>query len=459
MEAFQGRGVELRALEDAWTAPGGRLVLVWGRRRSGKTRLLGHFANGKPGVYYTATEQAPRAELAAFSQAARSMLAPAAGDLLIHGDFPDWGAAFAYLAEKARRRRLLVVLDEFPYLVAGDPSLPSILQRFWDQEGRTTKLRLVLCGSAQAVMVDLQAETAPLFGRVDARLHLRPFRYDEAALFYPELPPEQRAVAYGVLGGIPAYLGRWQARAGHVSNLRRLFGTSASPLVEEGEFVLSSELSEGAGYFRILRAVAAGHRTYGAIKQFAGIEVQRQLERLLGLELLERVTPVTDDPVRTKRVIYRIADNFLSFWFRFVYRHRADITRGLGREIVDRMIVPGLPDYMGEAWEEMCRDFVRRKAITGTFPVPLSRVGRFWTADHATEIDVVGLDGDRVVLAGSVKWNRRVPSSELGRLRRAAEALPNRADHLVFAIFGRDRIDLADTNGVLTYSARHLYDA
>jgi hypothetical protein len=352
------------------------------------------------------------------------------------------------LAERARREKLIVVIDEFPYLVAADPSLPSVLQHFWDHRGRQSKLKLVLSGSIQTIMEELQAERAPLFGRIDVRLHLRPFLAHEAALFIPRLSAAEQAIAYGVLGGMPVYLSRWRDDRGHRANLRRLFGDASSPLLEEGEYVLSSELHEGSGYFRILRAIACGNQTYGKIRSFADIDVQRQIDRLLHVGLVERVVPVTENPSRTKRAVYRIADNFLAFWFRFVYRHRADVARGLGKEVVDRTIVPDLSDYMGGPWEEMCRELIRRKAMQGKLPVPVSRVGRWWNADNSVEIDIVGLDGDRVVLAGAVKWAKAMPSGELNRLRRATEALPSLADRVQFVFCARDNAEIRDSEAI-----------
>jgi hypothetical protein len=453
---FIDREVELQSLERTWESQGAALALVWGRRRTGKTRLLGKFVEGKRAIYYGATQQASHTELRALGQAARDALHPAGADLLALGEFPDWVSAFDYLADKARRERLVVVFDEFPYLVGAESGLPSIIQRFWDHAGRQTQLFLVLCGSAQAVMEELQAQRAPLFGRVDLRLQLRPFDYAEAALFLPRLAAAERALAYGVLGGMPVYLQRWNDGLGHRANLQRLFADSTSPLVEEGEYVLSSELPEASGYFRILHAIAAGERTYGAIKDFARIDIARQLDRLLGIGLVERVVPVTEDPTRTKRALYRIADNFLNFWFRFVYRHRVDVARGLGREVVDRVVIPGLADYMGEPWEEMCREFIRRKAASGRLPVEVSRVGRWWNQDNSVEVDIVGLRGKEVVLAGSVKWSRSAGAQELRELRRAVEALPERADDVRLAIFAREAIRGVD-EATLAFTAEDLY--
>jgi hypothetical protein len=458
-ESFLNREVEIETLARAWNSRGAGLVVVWGRRRTGKTRLLGRFVEGKRAVFYGATEQAASAELRGLSAAVRRALPPSGDDLLAHGDFPTWEAALRYLRHKATRHKLAVVLDEFPYLVAAEPALPSIIQRFWDHEGRSSKLQLVLCGSAQALMQDLQTERAPLFGRIDTRLHLRPFVPDQVALFVPRLSAEQCAICHAVLGGMPTYLSRWDDRVGHRANLRRLFADPSSPLVAEGEFVLTSELRAASGYFRILRAIAAGHTTYGAIRQFADIEVQRQLERLIEVELIGREVPVTEDPTRTKQVVYRIADNFLAFWFRFVYRRRADIERGLGRDVVDHSILPALSDYVGPRWEQACREFVRRKAAHRELPVEVSSVGRWWNRDSSVEIDVVGLRDREVVLVGSAKWARTTDARELRRLRRAAASLPRVADDIVYALFAREGVRGVSSDEALSFTARDVFPA
>ncbi len=454
--AFLNRGAELQSLEEAWSEPGANLTLVWGRRRAGKTRLLGRFVQGRASVFYGATQQSSAAELAGLSEAVRGSLLIGPTDILAHGDFPSWESALGYLAERATDR-LTVVIDEFPYLVASEPALPSILQRFWDHHGRLSRLMLILCGSAQSMMLELQSEDAALFGRIDRRLHIRPFDYQEASLFTPDLSPTEKAMAYGVLGGMPVYLSRWRDDLGHVANLRRIFADPASPLVEEGEFVLTSELPDAAGYFRILHAIANGHRTFGAIRTFADIDIKRQLDRLLDLGLVVRDVPVTERAERSKRVVYRIGDNFLNFWFRFVYRRRSDIARGLGREIVDRTIVPRLDDYMGEPWEEICREFLRREAARGSLPVPVSTIGRWWNRDNSIEIDVVGLDDRRVVLAGSVKWSRTVGDAEVDRLRRATEALPNRADRVRLVVFAREGVREGTSSEASVFSASDIY--
>jgi len=456
-EPFLDRTLESQTLEEVWREPGAHLVLVWGRRRAGKTRLLGELAAGKRAVFYGATQQANAAELAGLSDCARRALQPTGPDLLALGDFSSWDAALSYLGAQAERERLLVVLDEFPYLVASEPALPSLIQRFWDHRAQGTQLTLVLCGSAQAAMLDLQAANAPLYGRIDLRLQVRPFGYRDAALFTPGLAPADLACVYGTMGGMPVYLSRWHAGQSRGANLRRLFGDASSPLVEEGEFVLTSELPDAAGYFRILHGIASGHRTFNALRQFAAIDIKRQLDRLLELGLVLREVPATEDPMRSKRVVYRIGDNFLDFWFRFVFRRRADIARGLGRELVERTILPKLDDHMGPVWEEMCREAVRRRAAQGALPVQVSSVGRWWNRDNSVEIDIVGLDDRRVVFAGSAKWSRSVGRGELRRLQAAVQALPNCAAEVQLALFAREQVLDVDPGEALTLTAADLY--
>lgn len=456
-DPFHNRLPELATLERAWAKPGAGLVLVWGRRRTGKTRLLGRFAQEKPAIFYGATQQSAAAELRAFSEVARAALSPAGTDLLAHQDFESWDTAFDYLGQRATSRRLLVVLDEFSYLVDSDPSLPSILQRFWDHAGRNSKLMIVLCGSVQASMLDLQERNAPLFSRFDNSLHVQPFSFSDSALFNPSLQPADQACVFAVLGGMPMYLSRWDAKQGRDANLRGLFGDPASPLVQEGEFALTSELPDAAGYFRIMHGIASGHRTFKTLQDFAAIDIKRQLDRLIELGLVTRDVPATEDPARSKRVIYRIGDNFLHFWFKFIYRHTSDVARGMGRGFVDNVVLPAMNDYMGDPWEEMCRDFLRVKAARGELPVEVSSLGRWWNRDNSVEIDVVGMRGRKVVLAGSVKWSSSVGRSELNRLRAAVEALPDKAADMRLALFARDHVRGVEPAEASSFTAADLF--
>ena len=394
---------ELAALDGAAGRRGGQLAIVWGRRRVGKTYLLEAFSRRRRSLYYTASAQSTPVELAAFTDAVREQLG--AEGLPPGYAFPDWDAALAFVTERAGAERLVVVLDEFPYLVGSTPGLESVVQRWWDRSGRRSGVMLVLCGSAVAVMQQLAAAAAPLHQRATLSLYLAPLDYRAAGQFVARLKPAERAVVYGICGGTPLYLEQWDDGADLKSNLVRLFGSPASPLVDAAELVLSGELPETEGAFRILSAVAIGKTRPGEIADYARVAVERPLKRLTTLGILERRVPALDDPERTKRAIYRISDRYFAFWFRFIASHRADIARGLGAQLVERRILPGLDDYMGPVFEDLAREHARHLAAAGELEA--DRVEGWWSADGRFEIDLVVISGREVNFVGEAKWSQR----------------------------------------------------
>jgi AAA+ ATPase superfamily predicted ATPase len=368
----------------------------------------------------------------------RAVLDPGPRDVLAGGPFRTWDEALHYLAAAAQSEPLLVVLDEFSYLMESNPSLPSIVQRFWDRAGRAGRLRLVLCGSATTVLEGLGAARAPLFGRFTTRLQVHPFSYRDAASFHPGLAAADRALVYGVLGGMPLYLRLWDADEPVEENLVRLFGDASSPLLNEGELLLRTELPEAAGYFRLMAAIAEGHTKFSGIRDVVKMDPTRGLERLASVRLVERRAPVTEDLDATRRRTHRIGDNFLAFWFRFVYPHRGEMERGLGPQVIRSAVLPRLDEHMGPVFEELARDHVRDLAVAGKLP-GITRVGSWWSADGRTELDVVALSDRRVTLAGEASWERRPDRGALVRLRQGLRLLPGGEDGEVpLALFARD---------------------
>jgi AAA+ ATPase superfamily predicted ATPase len=437
---FLNRSAELRALDRMWKAPDGQLMLVWGRRRTGKSYLLAHFSEGRRSVFYTATEQSPEVELEAFSDRVRETLQPGPRDVLAGGPFRTWDEALAYCAAAAEDEPLLVVLDEFSYLVESDPALPSVVQRFWDRAGRTSRLRLVLCGSATTVLEGLGAERAPLFGRFTGRLQVHPFSYRDAAAFHPSLSPERQALVYGILGGMPLYLRLWDPDATLEENLTELVGDASAPLVNEGELLLRTELPDAAGYFRLMAAIAEGRTKFSGIRDVVKMDPTRGLDKLSTVRLVERRAPVTEDLDATRRRIHRIGDNFLTFWFRFVYPNRGEIERGLGPQVVRSSIVPRLDEFMEPVAKELARDWVRDRAIAGDLR-GVTRVGSWWSADGRTEVDVVALRDQVVALAGEATWQPTLDRAALLRVRASLRLLPPQAEEIPIALFAREKFD------------------
>lgn len=425
---------ELEALEHAAAAGRGQLVIVSGRRRVGKTYLLQAFGARRRTVYYTATQQSAPVELAAFTDAVRASLG---SDGLPSGyAFPDWSAALDFVTDRAGEQRLVLVVDEFPYLAGSTPGIESIVQRWWDRRGRDSSVMAVLCGSAVAYMEQIGGAAAPLHQRATATIRVAALDYRAAGKFVGSLSPADRAVVYGVLGGTPLYLDQWDPRASRRANLLRLFGSPASPLVDAAELVLSGELPELENAFRILQAVAIGKTRPGEIADYARVAVERPLKRLTMLGILERRVPALDDPARTKRSIYRVADPYFAFWFRFVASSRANIARGLGAQLVDNRILPGLDDYMGGVFEEITREHARMLAARGDLAA--DRVDAWWSADGRHDIDIVGVSGRGVGFVGEAKWSARPLSAGVLRgLDDHVAALPGGTPTTTRLLYGR----------------------
>jgi len=454
---FVNRREELSALRAWWERPGAALGLVWGRRRVGKTSLLEEFAHGKRVIFHTGAGRPAGDELRLLSEAARQVTHLGARDLDAR-PFADWDDALDSLAAAATRERLLLVIDEFPDLVGVSPELPGVLRAFWDRAREQTKLRILVCGSAVRTMEALQEERAPLYGRFDLSLLLHPFRPHEASAMLTGLDPSDRALVWGIVGGVPLYLDWWESGRSVKQNLLRLACSPGGRLLDEGRLVLATEGDLGGLGGLALRAIAAGRTRHNEIEQAIGADPSRVLERLVELRLVERLVPVTENPARTRRRLYRIADNFLAFWLGVLDRHRSAISRGLGRQILP-VLSEQLDDHMGDRWEAAFRQHLLRLAADGELGEQIVDIGRWWRDAPPVEIDAVALAGRgrKAVLLGEAKWARRANGAALrAELEAKAAALPGLAGDVSYAIAAREQVSHADDVTALT--AADIFD-
>ncbi len=459
---FVNRVDELAALHSWWERAGARPALVWGRRRAGKTALIQHFATqtAAPVVFHTGTGEAPGAEIAALCRQTAGVLPDQYRDLAAE-PYPDWRDILDYLARAAENSPALLVLDEFPELIKASPALPGILRAFLDRVHGHTQLKIVLSGSAIRTVEEMREYRAPLYGRFDLTLQLHPFRPHEAALMLGGLSPADRARVYGIVGGTPLYLSWWNQQRSVTDNLLDLVGRPGAPLLTEGQLVMATEVGEGEYTMGVLTAIAAGRTKHSEIKDAVGVDPSRTLDRLLELRIVERVLPVTEQESRTRRRIYRIADNYLAFYLGPIIRFRAEIERGLGRSIV-RPLSAFLDGHMGAVFEESFRDHLRRLASQGDLGEDIVAVGSWWGDGGQDQIDAVVLAQHGLtrvpVLVGESKWTSAVNAGRLtAGLARKAVALAPDAEGLRYAVCARDTVEHAD-DSTLTVTARDIFD-
>ena len=384
-------------LETLYDSDKPELAVVYGRRRIGKTALVLESTDDRDeAVYHQAVETTETDQIAAFVDDAAETY-PDVRNLR-----KDWETVLSYLIDEDA----IVVLDEFPYLVDGDESLPSRIQRLWDHEAEGSSATLVLTGSSVGMMYELAlGGGAPLYGRVSAspsgKIELRELDVGSASEFYPSYGPEETVMAYSVFGGVPHYLQVVDDSAPLGENVTRSVLSPQGGLHDEPETVLRMELDEVNRYFSVLRAVARGNRERNEISQATGIEssdLSYYFDRLDTLGFLRRDVPVTADPKKTKSTRYRMDDSFFRFWFRFVYGQELRYEQ-YGEGAHENLIQPEMAEFASETFEELCQE-----AVPELYPsLNLVRMpGRWWRKGR--EVDIVGLTDSDVLLLGEAKF-------------------------------------------------------
>jgi uncharacterized protein len=437
---FVNRESEIQSLLERMTLNRAELVIVYGRRRIGKTELL-RKAFGKGGaIYFVADLGADQDQRRRFSEAV-NLSYP--NPLLQAATPPGWDPLLRYIISLAEKDRTVLVLDEFPYLCSSDPALPSVLQRIWDEVGKGSKLFLILCGSFISFMErEVLGHKSPLYGRRTGQLLVHPLLLRTLKDFFHGYSPEERITAYAILGGVPAYLIQFSDKLSIRQNIEKQILKPTAFLHDEVRFILMEELRDPKHYLSILQSIAFGNTRMNDIVQRTGIErgpVSKYLSVLQDLRLIERETPSTErHPEKSRKGIYRLSDNFFRFWFRFVLPYRSRLVEGGERKVLDEEILPHLDNFIGQVFDKICieilRDLVKEKKIDLSY----DRVGRWWNGNE--EIDLVAVTGDRPVFAAECKWSKRpVGIDILKDLRRKASLISSEGpeNNLQLGLFSR----------------------
>lgn len=398
-------------------------IVIYGRRRVGKTALINEFCKGKETVFFSALNASSKENLEALSKAIYLCKNPESGHAPAYQSYAD---ALEEITAMGKEQRIVFVIDEYPYLAKAEKSISSRLQHMIDHVWQETGLYLILCGSSMSFMeYQVLGYESPLYGRRTAQFRIQALTYREIMAFHPELSVEDQAFLYGITGGIPHYINKLEVE-GNLDQalLENLFDPS-SYLFEEPENLLKQELREPAIYNSIISTIAGGASRSNEIATKVGLEsgvCAKYLRILLELGIIKKETPITEKP--GKKTIYVIGDNFFRFWYRFVPRNMSAIHAGRIQQIYERAIKQHYSDYMGLVFEKICREYLLRYAWN--LPILLRDVGQWWGIDAKTrteiQIDIVGtpVDGEEYLI-GSCKYrNEKIGVDELELLRRYA---------------------------------------
>ncbi|MGN0906573.1 MAG: ATP-binding protein [Bullifex sp.] len=438
---FVGRKKELAQLEELYASSRFEFLVLYGRRRVGKTELLKEFSARRNALFYSAKEQNDALNLSDFSFCVQTFF-----DGTSFGSFTGWDAVLKYIAARSGDERLLIVIDEFPYIAAANPSVKSILQHVIDHGWKNKNIFLILCGSSVSFMEsDVLGAKSPLYGRATAHLEIKGFDYLESSLFFPGYTNTEKLMAYGILGGIPCYLQTFDPEKTIERNIAHEILREGSFLKDEPLFLLKQELREPAVYNSILEAIATGASRLNEIATAIHEDVtkcSKYLGVLQTLRLVKKSVPCTEDGT-SKRSIYGIADNFLTFWFRFLFRNRSYYEL-LGPEEAARMIMEpkSFSAYFGFVFENICLEYMIRMAKRRRLPFIPYSYGKWWGNNPERkcqdDIDILMTDmtKSRVIICECKYREDAFGKDEMETMLQRASIFPN-ADEVSYYAFSK----------------------
>lgn len=461
---FYCREEELRTMNRRYDKGSFECIIIYGRRRVGKTALINEFCKGKPTVYFSALNASSQENLEALSKAVYVYKNPEETTAPVYQSYSD---ALDAITELAKEQRLVFVIDEYPYLAKAEKSISSRLQHIIDHVWQNGQLFFILCGSSMSFMeYQVLGYESPLYGRRTAQLKIQALTYRETAVFYPDLGVEDQALLYGITGGVPHYINKLDVEEDlDEALLDNLFNTSGY-LFEEPENLIKQELREPAIYNSVISAIASGSSRLNEISTKVGVEsgiCTKYLKVLLELGILKKETPIAEKP--GKKTIYAVEDNFFRFWYRFVPGNISSISAGRIRQIYQRAIKQFYPDYMGLIFEKMCQEYLL--CYARELPILLSDVGQWWGNDPKTrkevQIDIVGtsVEGNEYLI-GSCKYkNEKIGVDELELLRQYASVFRKNGKFYYYIFskggFKPPLLDLAEQGEVTLLTLEDIY--
>ena len=413
---FVGRKRELSSLEKLYHQQGFGMTVIYGRRRIGKSTLIREFLKDKRAIFYTATKVGKARNLELFCQQVVSLLDPS----LTGVSFPSLEAILDLITDRLGGDKLVLVIDELPYWAQDDGALLSVLQKYIDTRWSEQDMMIILCGSSLSFMENkVLSEKSPLYGRRNTQIRLEAFDYLEAAEFVPDYSSENKAIIYGITGGVAKYLAMIDPRGSADDNIKAQFFNTDGYLYDEPRNLLAQEFTDVALVNNVIEQIASGSNTVNEISQKIGQNsstVLYALDKLIQVGLITKKKCITEEKNR-KKTQYVLKDQMFRFWYAFIPKATSIIEIGQGDLYFDRVVKPQIHNYMGSVFEEMCRYYTLKEGICGAFGNTLTEVGTWWGTEillrgsekvqQSADIDVVGISElDKTAVLGECKFKK-----------------------------------------------------
>ncbi|KKQ34377.1 MAG: hypothetical protein US52_C0061G0006 [candidate division WS6 bacterium GW2011_GWA2_37_6] len=451
---FVNRIFEIKSLEKLYKQNQAQLVIIYGKRRVGKTELIKKFITGKKGIYFLSDKTDINKQAIQLAHQLRELTGIKLFDLV-----RDWYSLAETIQEKIKEK-IVIAVDEFPYLVEANKATSSIFQKVWDEYLSKTNIFLILSGSSISMMEsETLAYKSPLFGRRTAQFQIKPMDFASSWEFYTDLEFPKFVEYYSILGGTPAYLNKFSTKVSLWENIKEEILIKEKYLNREVEFLLKEEFRSPAVYQLILQSISEGATKLSEITaklEMKSTNLFTYLKTLEQLQFIEREIPITEkNPRKSKKGLYKISDNFVKFWFKYVFPNKSDIEIGSFSK-TKMFINSDFTIYLGSIYEEICKELIRNM-------IPSMRIGRWW--NNNTEIDIVGInDQDKEILFGEVKWsNKQVGTDIYLDLKSKADGIiwqdENRTERYCLCSksgFTKDMIRLAKVENVMLIEGNKL---
>ncbi len=471
---FIGRKRELASLYNLYNKEGFCVSVIYGRRRIGKSTLITEFIKDKNAVFYTATKVGKERNLELFARQVVSVL----DSSLENVEFASIEAVFSFISKKSWEDKLIIVIDELPYWAEKDEALLSVLQKYIDTEWKNKNLMIILCGSALSFMENkVLSEKSPLFGRRDSQIKLEAFNYRDSALFVPKYSAEDKAICYGITGGVAKYLSMIDGEKSIDDNIKRLFFSTDGYLYHETRNLLTQEFSDITLVNNIIEQIAQGETTVNVIASKVGEKeptVLYSLEKLMGVSLVEKKRCITEEKNK-KKTQYVLKDHMFKFWYEFVPKAHSVIELGQGDVYYEKIVKPRLHSFMGSVFEEMCRYYVLEQGVLGRFGSFITNVGMWWGVEtieksdgekvcQSADIDVLAISEiDKCAVVGECKFkNEKLDKGVYDTLIRRANLVSGKYKILKYVFFSlsgyTEWFDKLEADDVILFSLADMYE-